>query len=262
MTDDKDIERCWDSNADLWARHVRTGYDTYREHYNNPAFFEFAGDLKGLAVLDAGCGEGYNTRLFAGTGARMTGVDISSQLIESARTEERGEPLGIRYEVASMSNLACFEQETFDAVVSTMALMDCPDYEGAIRELRRVLRPGGLLVFSIVHPCFSYVIGRGWERDEDGNVVGVRIGDYFQERTLRDRWHFRSAPEAECEHEEPFETVYFHRTLMSVVNPLCAAGFRIEEILEPRATDEACSAEPRLLKHQLVPQTLYVKARV
>lgn len=39
---------------------VRKGWDAYREHFNNPAFFEFIGDLSDKTVLDAGCGEGYN----------------------------------------------------------------------------------------------------------------------------------------------------------------------------------------------------------
>jgi hypothetical protein len=50
MNDD-DVARCWDANAPTWARHVRKGYDTYRDLYNNPAFFAFCGDLKGRDVL-------------------------------------------------------------------------------------------------------------------------------------------------------------------------------------------------------------------
>ena len=50
-------------------------------------------------VLDAGCGEGYNTRILARGGARMTGVDLSERMIELAQAEERRAPLGIRYVV-------------------------------------------------------------------------------------------------------------------------------------------------------------------
>ena len=74
---DDEVRQCWDTNAEVWARHVRAGYDTFRELYNNPTFFDFVGDLSGQSVLDAGCGEGFNTRLPAPRGARMAGVDIS-----------------------------------------------------------------------------------------------------------------------------------------------------------------------------------------
>lgn len=255
---DKDVAECWDKNAEVWARHVRAGYDKYRDLYNNPAFFEFVGDVEGLSVLDAGCGEGYNTRLFAQRGARMTGVDISAKMIELARAEEQRNPLGIRYEVASMSDLSLFRDETFDAVISTMALMDCADYDGAVRESWRVLKPGSLFAFSICHPCFTYAIS-DWDYDESGEVVGIRLGDYFQEGSYIERWKFGAAPASE--QVEPFTIIYFNRTLAEFINPLCASGFLIEAIAEPRPTEEACRSDSRLWKHRIVPQTLCVKAR-
>jgi 2-polyprenyl-3-methyl-5-hydroxy-6-metoxy-1,4-benzoquinol methylase len=57
------VAKYWDENSKLWAEHVRKGWDGYREYFNNPAFFEFLGDLGGKTVLDAGCGEGHNTRI-------------------------------------------------------------------------------------------------------------------------------------------------------------------------------------------------------
>jgi len=63
---EQEVARYWDENANVWADHVRQGWDAYREYFNNPAFFEFMGDLSGKTVLDAGCGEGYNTLVCAG----------------------------------------------------------------------------------------------------------------------------------------------------------------------------------------------------
>jgi len=255
---DEDVARCWDENAPVWARHVRRGYDQYRDLFNNPAFFEFVGSLAGLHVLDAGCGEGYNTRLLALQGARMTGVDISAKMIELARAEEEREPLDIRYEVASMSDMSVFAGATFDAVVSTMALMDCADYEGAVREFWRVLRPEGLLAFNICHPCFTYGTPE-WVRDERGEVVGVQLGDYFREGPHVVKWKFGAAPDRE--QVEPFTYPAFHRRLENLMSPLCASGFRIEAILEPRPSEEACRQRPSLRKHRLIPHNLCVKGR-
>ena len=92
----------------MWAEQVRNRWDIFREHWNNPAFVEFVGDMSGKNVLDAGCGEGYNTRMFARRGARMTGADLSAKMIEFAREAELREPLGIHYERASYSNLTHF----------------------------------------------------------------------------------------------------------------------------------------------------------
>jgi 2-polyprenyl-3-methyl-5-hydroxy-6-metoxy-1,4-benzoquinol methylase len=75
-----DVARYWNSNADAWAEQVRRGADVAREWLNNPAFLELVGDVPGRRVLDAGCGEGYNTRILARRGARMTGVDLSERM--------------------------------------------------------------------------------------------------------------------------------------------------------------------------------------
>ena len=63
----------------------------------------------------------------------MTGVDISPRMVELARQEEAREPLGIRYEVESSAELRSFADNSFDAAVSTMALMDTPDFPGVAR---------------------------------------------------------------------------------------------------------------------------------
>jgi len=255
----RDVAEAWDANAEVWARHVRAGYDTYRDLYNNPAFFEFVGDVNGLTILDAGCGEGYNTRLLARRGARMTGCDISPKLITLAREEEAREPLGIGYEVVSMGDLSPFDDASLNAVFSTMALMDCDCYEEAMREFWRVLHPGGMLAFSIVHPCFSYRNTLGWERDSEGEIVGIRLGDYFQPGPYEETWRFGAAPVSE--EVRPFTIVYSNRTLTETLNPILGAGFLLDSISEPRPSLEACEKAGGLRKHRLIPGTLLVKAR-
>ena len=134
---ESEVAANWDRNSAVWADHVRAGWDIFRAHWNNPAFLEFVGDLSGKTVLDAGCGEGTNTRIFAGRGARITGADLSGKMLELARAEEAREPLGIRYEHASFTDMAIFGAESFETVISTMALMDGPDFPGAMREIAR-----------------------------------------------------------------------------------------------------------------------------
>jgi SAM-dependent methyltransferase len=255
---DADVARCWDANAPVWARHVRAGYDVHRRLYHGPAFLECVGNLAGLEVLDAGCGEGVNARELARRGARVTGVDVSPKMVELARDEEARAPLGIRYELASMSDLQPFGEAAFDAVVSFMALHDCADYEGAVREFCRVLRPGGLLAYVICHPCFTYGFPV-WDRNARGEVIGVRLGDYFEEGSCVERWRFHAA--ADAAQVEPFTVIYFNRRLSDYLNPLCATGFRLEGVAEPRATEEACAADPDFRKHRLVPHVLLLKAR-
>jgi SAM-dependent methyltransferase len=240
---EEEVARYWDRNADLWAEQVRKGWDYYREHFNNPAFFEFVGAVTGKAALDAGCGEGYNTRLLARSGARVTGVDISKKMVELARREEEKEPLGIRYEVASFSDLSLFDDECFDLVVSFMALMDGPDFGGASREIFSVLRPGGELIFSIIHPCFM-TKGYGWlDEDDSGYATKLTVADYFRRQPYVERWRFKGRAPKDV---RPFAVPVFPRTLSEYVNTLIRAGFVLEEIAEPRPSEDACREHPWL----------------
>ena len=238
-----EVAAYWDQNALLWAEHVRKGWDAYREFFNNPAMFEFVGDLSGKTVLDAGCGEGLNTRLLAQGGAKIVGVDISAEMIKLARQTEQAEPLGIRYAVASFCDLAVFDDESFDTVVSFMALMDGPDYERAVRELFRVLRAGGELIFSILHPCFS-TRGYGWVRDEQGNCVKMTVSDYFTDQPSVEHWRFSKGPIPEG--AEPFAVPRFPRTLSAYIDTLIQTGFALTEIAEPRPSEQACKGRPWL----------------
>lgn len=240
---EEEVARYWDENADLWAEHVRKGWDAYREHFNNPAFLKFIGDLNGRRVLDAGCGEGYNTRILARRGTQVVGVDISQRLVELARQIEQKEPLGIRYDVASFSELSLFDNASFDAIVSFMALMDSPDYEGAIKEFHRVLRGKGELFFSITHPCFL-TKGFSWIRDEQGNAIKFTGSDYYTRQSSLEHWKFSKGPIPED--TTPFAVPRFPRTLSDYLNTLTKVGFILKRIKEPRPSQQMCKKHPWL----------------
>ncbi len=257
MRSDVEVAEAWDRNADLWIRHVRAGWDELRETFNNPMFFAFAPDLADRAVIDLGCGEGRNTREMARRGAQVTGIDVSRRMIAAAKATEAVEPLGIAYRVASFSQLDCCAGESFDLALSTMALMDGPDFAGAARETYRVLRPGGGFCFSVLHPCFV-TPRQKWVRDDQGKETGFVVGDYFVEDVHIDRWRFQAAPE---EDGALFAVPRFPHRMETYINGLCEAGFRITGMQEPRPTEEMVAAYPRLgrFRHQ-IPIFIYFAA--
>jgi 2-polyprenyl-3-methyl-5-hydroxy-6-metoxy-1,4-benzoquinol methylase len=219
----------WEAIADRWAEYVRTGTDQTRVHVMDAAHLALIGDVSGLRVLDAGCGEGRFARMLAQRGAKVTGIDLSSRMIELAREHERATPLGIDYLVADMADLSQLPGESFDAAVAYLSLIDVHDYEQAISEVARVLVPGGRFQFSIVHPCF-FPPCSAWVPHKPG-VIPIsnadkayrRVDNYFPAREIR----FRMWPTS------PAETINYHRPISDYAHAIRAAGLLIRDLHEP-----------------------------
>ena len=250
----------WEANAEVWTRHSRAGYDVYRDALNTPAFLAMLPPIDGLAGLDIGCGEGTNTRQLAGLGARMTAIDIAPTFIRHARETEAADPRGIDYQLGDGMALP-FADRSFDFATAFMSLMDMPNQSAVLGEARRVLRPGGFLQFSILHPCFVPPRRRN-VRDAAGEPVAVEVADYFETTDGRvESWWFSSLPVAERAGVDPFHVPRFHRTLSQWVELIVGAGLMIEAFGEPRASVEAAAAEPIIADTRVAPIFLHVRAR-
>lgn len=176
--------------------------------------------VHGARVLDVACGHGRASRGLTRVGAVVVGVDLSAELIESARTREAAHPLGIRYLVANVAQLdRWWDGALFDGAVCEMAAMDIDDLDGTVKAVAAAVRPGGWFVLSMVHPCFpgneaglsswpperSY-FHEGWWTSADHNPDGVRV---------------RAGSS--------------HRTMSTYLNTLIGAGFSLERMVEPPA---------------------------
>lgn len=258
--DDKDVRNCWEANAEAWTAMSRQGYDRCRDLFNTPTFMRILPEVKGLRGLDIGCGEGHNTRLLAGSGATMTGIDIAPTFVRYAQEAEREHPLGITYLEATASCLP-FADQQFDFATAFMSLQDIPDQEGALREVFRVLRPRGFFQFSIIHPCFQ-TPKFGWVRDDEGRKVAITVGDYFRDPSCRvDEWTFGAAPQ-ELKNQYPkFKTPYFEHTLSGWLNMLLKAGFQLEAFAEPTPDDETLRKHPEERDARLFAYFLIVRCR-
>lgn len=166
-----------------------------------------------------------NTRAVAALGCRMTAVDPCSNFVSRAGDPEDNGT--ITFIEASATQLP-FSSESFDFAISTMCLMDLPDLDRAFAEAFRVLKPGGFFQFSIVHPCFNLP------------------GNYFEEGPYEEKWTFSSVPAELKEKHGDFKVAHYHRPLSTWLNLLIGSGFCLEEMLEPRPTEEAVARFPHL----------------
>lgn len=255
-----EVGACWEANAENWTRFSRAGYDVYRDALNTPAFLDMLPPISGLRGLDLGCGEGTNTRRLAECGARLTAIDIAPTFIRHAVEQEASDPRGIRYLVADGRNLP-FADGEFDFVTAFMSLMDMPDQGLVLKEVLRVVRGGGFLQFSILHPCFVPP-HRKTIRDENGSCRGVEVAGYFDETDGRvETWLFSSIPADERENVAPFRVPRFHRTLSTWMSMLIGTGFLIEELREPMASVETARRHPMVADTRVVPMFLHLRLR-
>jgi len=223
----------YDATADRWAR---TEPSSLSDFTGRPAVFELVGSLQGVDVLDAGCGEGYCSRVLAGRGPRrLVGIDVSDEMIARAKAEEVRLAQGIRFEVGDIRALP-FDDASFDVAIAVFVFnyLSLADTKAALTDLRRVLRPGGRLVFAVPHPAFP------WLRDHTPPFyfdMGER--NYFDARDERRAgaiWRRDGAR---------LEVQVVHKTFEDYFEALHAAGFgRMPRLRELRVLPEHIALDP------------------
>ena len=140
-----------------------------------------------------------------------------------------------------------------------MSMMDMADQGRAFCEAERVLRPGGFLQFSILHPCFVPPHRRVL-REPDGTTRAIEIAGYFDATDGRiDTWWLTNVPQEERERTEPFRVPRFHRTLSGWVDLILEAGLVIERFNEPWVSVELAKAEPVLEDTRVAPPFLHIR---
>jgi SAM-dependent methyltransferase len=110
----------WNRVAKEWQTQVDNDGDRNRILNSDPVLWKFVGDVRGLEVLDAGCGTGYLSKKLWKRGARVSGVDFSEKMIDIARTQYPD----INFYVDSCSDLRNIDDRYFDLVISNYVLMD------------------------------------------------------------------------------------------------------------------------------------------
>ncbi len=223
----------WEENAEAYASLIADEGTPHQKLILKPAVERLLGDVSGKRLLDAGCGEGYLSRYYARKGAIVTGVDISPSLLKFAREESQDIGLDVTYIEEDICHLSSIDDDSFDIVLSNLVLLNVPCYIDAIKSFNRVLKMGGILVFSIVHPAFNFYGPGKWEMGEKDPETRRREGLYFkldhypEEKEYRRYWYTREGEKF------PEEISFYHRTLSTYVNILVTNGFQIELIDEP-----------------------------
>jgi len=231
----------WDAQAGQWIAWARApGHDSYWRFHRD----QFLALLPppGRRTLDIGCGEGRLPRDLKERGHHVIGVDASPTLVAAARALDPG--MDIRVADAAALPLG---DASVDLAIAFMSLQDIDDMPKAVREVARVLEPGGRFCFAIVHPINS--AGRFEHRAADAPFV--IDGGYLQP-------FYRSDP---IERDGLAVTFHSqHRPLETYFRALEEAGLAVEALREPPVPDHGFVSDASR-RWQRIPLFLHIRAR-
>jgi SAM-dependent methyltransferase len=160
----------WDARAERWDAQAETNAQAADRAADLDRIWEALRLRPGARVLDAGCGSGQLALAFAARGAQVTGVDLSPEMIRRAREHAAALEADVEWRVGDVAQLT-EPFAVYDAIHARVLFQFLPDIPGALRECRRVLKPGGRLLAS-VPGALSPIYRASWMRHLAGGDPG------------------------------------------------------------------------------------------
>ncbi|MFC4359557.1 class I SAM-dependent methyltransferase [Halobium salinum] len=207
----------YEALADDYAAKAPT--KPYNADLERPATRSLLPPVEGLDTLDAGCGPGITTEELHEAGARrVVGADVSPRMLEHARDRVGDRADLVRLDMGRPLPVA---DDSFDLVHSSLAVTYVREWDALFSEFARVLRPGGVLVFSTQHPF--------------DDATRLEPADYFAVEEVTETWDGFG---------DPVDVTFFRRPLEVTLNALLGAGFRLEAVEEAKPTERFRERRP------------------
>ncbi|AVX03141.1 2-polyprenyl-6-hydroxyphenol methylase [Maritalea myrionectae] len=194
----------------------------WNDLYERPNSIELMGDVKGLTVLDAGCGGGKHCADLLAKGANVHGFDMSEKMLAFAE-EALGDRVSLKK--ANLAEPLPYEDTQFDRILCALALHYVEHWQTPLSEFHRLLKPGGEVVISTHHPFMDHELAGG--------------ENYFAHTLIEDSW------------DKPDGTLYvryWRRPLTQMFEEIKAAGLQIDRIKEPMPLPETEAQFPNAYK--------------
>ena len=210
-----------------------------------PALRALLPDLRGLRVVDLGCGFGWFCRWAREQGAaRVLGLDVSENMLAQAKATTSGP--GITYARSDLE-LLDLPEASMDLAYSSLTLHYIKNLQQLLATVHRALVPAGQLVFSIEHPIYMAPTNPGWLVDTSGRKTWP-VDNYTVEGPRTTEWLIKGV-------------IKQHRTIGTTLNLLIQLGFTICHVEEWAPTANQIELRPELAEERERPMFLLVAAR-
>ena len=225
----KEIEKYWNKASKGYQENSKI--ETKSAHYGpyapNENKLKLLGSVKGKKILEIGCGGGQCSVAFAKQGAKCTGLDLSREQLKYAEELAKKNKVSIKFLKHDIQTLKGLKSNTYDIVFSAFALHYVPDLTKCFEEVFRVLKKGGLFVFSFDHPFYSSLSPETFKIYKNYNISGK-----IEETETR--------PDG-----SKHKFIYYSRKVSDIFDSLLKASFSIERMIEPfdKRTEKAWREE-------------------
>ncbi len=217
------IEKWWNDASGYYQEelgHYAPNDIIYGPFGSTEKKLKLLGSVKGKRVLELGCGGGQASIYLAKLGAKCTGIDISRRQIEYARKLAAEEGVEVDFSESTMTDLRRLYGADYDIVISIFAIQYIEDLDGLFKEVGKVIRPGGVFLFSTEHPFYLITDPETMQVGESYYKTGR-----FEEK---EKWPDGSR----------HVHIMYRRKVSDIYNSLFSSGFAVEKTVEPLDMDD------------------------
>ena len=219
----------WDAMSPSYQADSHIALDDvhYAPFAPGETFYRLMGDVSGKRILELACGAAQNSVALSSWGAQVTALDFSPNQLNRALANKRQTNTNFHLIAGDMESPTMFKPASFDIILSSFGWEFIPDLPVCLSACAQILRPGGQLIMSTVHPLSAF----SWDiRDQS-----LRVTDYFNPPT--EVW------------DDPVPEGYapgltFFRTIEDLTTSLTNAGLQIDRLIEPCPLSLPDGAQP------------------
>jgi len=247
MTDSNDLNKetqaAWDANAEVWDAKMGEEGNDFFQVLQWPAIASLLDPKPADRILDVACGNGLTSRRLAELDASVSAFDFSAELIELAKCRPNPDERITYHVLDATDENALIEALSpnipFDSAISNIALFDIAEIGPLFRSLKQLLKPGGIFVFSLMHPAFNnsssmHVMEEIDDEGEIKTIFSVKISRYMTP------YHARGL----ALRNQPKPQLYFERPIQYYLNTGFESGFVLDGFEERAFPPDYPSSHP------------------